>query len=338
MESPFVYVVCRPGSEALLKQELAATGQDLRLAFSKPGFLTFKGQAPFDVTSQVPGVFVRSSGLALGPYGEARVQEVIAFAQASSRRLRLAAFPMSTPCHAELDEDTLRKVEARAAALDLDRALPEPGDLVLDLAVGEGDWLGVHLHAPDRSRYAGGLLPVALHPEAPSRAYLKIEEAIARFDLPMRRGQRVVELGSAPGGAAFALLSRGLQVVGVDPGEMDPRVACMPGFTRMQMPAGALDARTLPRPVDWFLADMNLAPQVSLRYCERVIGPLRRNLIGCVITLKLNDAAAVRAIPSLLDRVRSFGFEVRATQLPSNGREMCVVGLAAGAISRPGSR
>lgn len=336
MESPFAYVVCRPGSEALLKQELAASGQDLRLAFSRPGFITFKGQAPFDETSQIPGVFVRSSGLALGPFSEARVQEVIALAQASSRRLRLAAFPMSATCHAELDEALRRKVETRAASLNLDRGLPSAGELVLDLAVGDSDWLGLHVHASERSPHPGGLLPIALHPEAPSRAYLKIEEAIARFDLPMRRGQRVVELGSAPGGAAFALLTRGLQVIGVDPGEMDPRVAGMPGFTRMQLPAGALEARSLPRPVDWFLADMNLAPQVSLRYCERIIGPLRRTLVGCVITLKLNDAAAVRAIPSLLDRVRSFGFEVRATQLPSNGREMCVVGMAA--TSRPGSR
>ena len=72
---------------------------------------------------------------------------------------------------------------------------PEPGDAVLDVAFRAGApcerWFGAHIHRTDDAPFPGGLVPVELHPEAPSRAYLKIEEAIARFELPFARGQRV---------------------------------------------------------------------------------------------------------------------------------------------------
>src|SRR5262245_15515280 len=38
----FVYMTCKAGAEAALKQENARTQPEWRLAFSRPGFLTFK--------------------------------------------------------------------------------------------------------------------------------------------------------------------------------------------------------------------------------------------------------------------------------------------------------
>src|SRR5258708_1988562 len=38
----FVFMTCRAGAEAALKQEIARTQPLWRLAFSRPGFLTFK--------------------------------------------------------------------------------------------------------------------------------------------------------------------------------------------------------------------------------------------------------------------------------------------------------
>jgi hypothetical protein len=44
-----------------------------------------------------------------------------------------------------------------------------------------------------------------------------------------------------------------------------------------------------------------------------------------VLTLKLNDAATIAALPELLDRIRALGCaRVRATQLPANRRDVFV--------------
>ena len=74
-------------------------------------------------------------------------------------------------------------------------------------------------------------MPLALPPDAVSRAWLKMEEAIALVataDTAWRT--RCAEIGSAPGGASQALLARGMEVIGIDPAEMAPAVLSTPRF------------------------------------------------------------------------------------------------------------
>ncbi|MFO0634461.1 MAG: SAM-dependent methyltransferase [Nannocystaceae bacterium] len=60
--------------------------------------------------------------------------------------------------------------------------------------------------------------------DALTRAWAKLEEALAWSRLPLREGDVVVEIGAAPGGAALALLQRGAEVaIGIDPARMDLR-------------------------------------------------------------------------------------------------------------------
>jgi 23S rRNA (cytidine2498-2'-O)-methyltransferase len=161
--------------------------------------------------------------------------------------------------------------------------------------------------------------------EAPSRAWLKLEEGLAFSRLPLSAGDVAVEIGSAPGGASWALLSRGLQVVGVDPGAMDARVLSSPRFTHLQMTLGELRREQLPYRVDWLLLDVNLAPQVALHQLRRIVSTLRPTLRGALLTLKLNDWSMAEQVPRFLSQVQAMGFdEVRATQLPSNRQEICV--------------
>jgi len=81
----------------------------------------------------------------------------------------------------------------------------DDGDLVAALIVAPGEpaWLGVYTHDH-------GLPAAVMPPESPSRAFAKIEEAIAWRDLPFAAGQVALEIGAAPGGAALALARRGL--------------------------------------------------------------------------------------------------------------------------------
>ncbi|NUP09193.1 MAG: hypothetical protein HOW73_24345 [Polyangiaceae bacterium] len=333
--SNFAFAVCTPGSEPLLKRELQINAPSLRLAFSKPGFVTFKSSAPLEIGASLPSVFARVSGVS---FGRAEDRSAVAafvkhLASHTGRAPAIAVFARSAGSFSEISAEASSAVARWKSELaGIEGAKPEAiaaGDLVLDIAVdpAEGAWMGVHLQPKGRAAFEGGLVPVELHPEAPSRAYLKLEEAVRLFQLPLRKGERALELGSAPGGASLALLERGLAVTGVDPGEMAPNVLSKPGFIHQRIPAGALKRSELPKPLHWIVLDMNLAPPVSLRYLERCVGPSKSTLRGCVLTLKLNEASMVAEIPSYLAKVTAMGFrDVRATHLPSNGQEICVVG------------
>ena len=73
--------------------------------------------------------------------------------------------------------------------------------------------------------------PVPLPADKVSRAWLKLDEAIASFGIALTPGERACELGAAPGGSCQRLLEAGLEVVGIDPAVIDPRVANHPRFT-----------------------------------------------------------------------------------------------------------
>ena len=124
----------------------------------------------------------------------------------------------------------------------------------------------------------------------------------------------------------MALARRGVEVFGVDTGELAPQVRALPGVHHLAMKVGALRWEQLPARVDWLLVDVNLAPQVALHEIACLMPKLRPTLRGCVFTLKLNDFAFVDALPALTSRIAGFGFtDVRLRHLPSNRREICVV-------------
>src|SRR4029078_5539087 len=77
------------------------------------------------------------------------------------------------------------------------------GQLVLDCVIVEPDewWIGYHRAASIPSRWAGGLFDTEMPSDAVSRAYLKMEEALAWSRMPLRTGDVWAEIGSAPGGA-----------------------------------------------------------------------------------------------------------------------------------------
>jgi 23S rRNA (cytidine2498-2'-O)-methyltransferase len=206
------------------------------------------------------------------------------------------------------------------------------GELVADVIVGptasEPVWLGTHRHDPLRLPHPGGAIPVEVPDEAPSRAFAKIEEAIAWGRLPIAKGHVALEIGAAPGGAVLALARRGVEVWGVDTGELAPHVLALPNVHHLAKKVGAVRWEELPPRVDWLLVDVNLAPQVALHEVGRLMPRLAPALRGAVFTLKLNDWSFVSELPALVARIRQMGLpDVRVRHLPSNRREVCVVAL-----------
>ncbi len=216
---------------------------------------------------------------------------------------------------------------ATATGLGIATGPSELGELVADVIVAtdEPAWLGVHRADADHARWPGGLVPADVPADAPSRAFAKIEEAIAWAELPVEAGQVALEIGCAPGGAMLALARRGLDVWGVDTADLAPFLLVEPRVHHLATKVGALRWEQLPPRVDWLLVDVNLAPQVALHEVARLM-PRLCALRGAVITLKLNDDAVVAELPKLVERIRALGFgDVRLRHLPSNRREICAV-------------
>ena len=311
----FAFASCLPGVEPALKMEVARTRPELRFAFSRPGLVTFRSPreiAPEDASgSAFARVWGRSVGAASDPAAAAvqleplRVDRVHVFRRDPEATVDLAPWQALGPGG-----------EAR------------PGELVADVIVADGEpaWLGVHRHTDALPAHPGGDIPVEVPPEAPSRAYAKIEEAIAWARLPVEAGQVALEIGAAPGGAVLALARRGLTVLALDPGALDPIVTALPNVTHLAKKVGALRWEDLPARIDWLLVDVNLAPQVALHEVARLMPKLKPTLRGAVITLKMNDWAFVAELPRLVERIREMGLpDVRLRHLPSNRREICAI-------------
>jgi 23S rRNA (cytidine2498-2'-O)-methyltransferase len=323
----FVVVTCALGLERLAKPDLAARWPAWRLAFSRPGMITFKTDAAVDPAAPAPTPFARVWARSLG-----RDEDPAAAAGGPIDRVHVFA----------RDPDADGAAEAIAAA-DVEvlpgvaRGPAAAGDRVLDVIVapGEQSWRGVHVHAAWRSPHPGGAIPIEVPAEAPSRAYAKLEEAIAWAHpaLPIGAGDTALEIGSAPGGAALALVRRGVTVIGVDSGAMDPNVLAYrhgngARVEHLAIKVGALRWEQLPERVDWLLVDVNLAPQVALHEIARLMPRLRPTLRGAVLTLKLNDLAVAAELPALVARIHALGFAaVHLTHLPANRQELCAVAL-----------
>lgn len=329
------FACCQIGSERLLKAEVGRTQPGLRPAFARPGLVTFVSDTPTTPDLDLKAVFARVWGASLGRATTA--EEAVALLGIESglgtAPLRLHVFPRDPLLEGAAAEVSLVQQALMASGRFVVGTQPKVKDLVVDVVVAPGEqWLvGVHRHTAGRWEVPGGQPVIVVPPESPSRAFAKIEEAIAWAKLDVRAGQVALEIGSSPGGAALALARRGVTVWGVDPAPMGEGVLEYRGPSdarvhHLAIKISALKWEDLPPRIDWLLLDVHLAPQVALHSIQRFLPRVRKGLRGAVLTLKLNDQHIIDEIPNLLERVGRMGFdEVRATHLPSNRSEICCV-------------
>jgi 23S rRNA (cytidine2498-2'-O)-methyltransferase len=347
--NPFYFTVCQVGAEKALKEEMARVEPGLRFAFSRPGFVTFKLAEGQGVPEWNPSsVFARAFGLSVGKVSE--LQSWLADIQANPLssgkapyRLHVwerdIALPGDEPLgYRPAEESTRLEAQLRHAApgLFLEGAQARPGETVVDLIVLErGDesrptelaW-GYHLHQAGRSPWPGGKVPLQIPERSPSRAWLKLEEMVDFFKAPLRAGDLAVEVGSAPGGVSHALLERGLSVIGIDPGDMAEPVRSHPRFKHIAEAVNAVRRESLPESIQWILLDMNVKPDVSLFAVDRLVSRAGPDLLGVLLTVKLNDWKYAREIPQMIKHVEAMGlYQVQAAQLASHRREIAIAGF-----------
>jgi 23S rRNA (cytidine2498-2'-O)-methyltransferase len=344
----FLLVTCQLGAEPALKAEVKRLWPAFRFAYSRPGFLTFKLPASMPLADdfQLDCVFARASACSLGkisvPELDARARAVWQLAgsevfdalhvwQRDMAKPGWRGFePHITPAALQA-EIAIRKAWPRGEGV---QAAPHPrlaakGARVLDCVLVEADewWVGWHRATTVETRHPGGLIELTVPQDIVSRAYVKMGEALAWSGLPVERGQKIAELGCAPGGASQALLDRGLSVMGIDPAQVDERVLAHRSFAHVRKRADDVRRREF-RGVHWLAADMNVAPTSTLDAVETIVTHASVSIRGLLLTLKLLDWKMADEIPQYVERIRGWGFgDVRARQLAHNRQEICVTAL-----------
>jgi 23S rRNA (cytidine2498-2'-O)-methyltransferase len=148
---------------------------------------------------------------------------------------------------ASLIQDGLPKVSGKPLAFG---AVPPAAPM--------GSWM---LLAPDRLLASPDCSSAFAHGECrfvedrsgpPSRAYLKLWEALTLAGEMPQPGQRCVDLGASPGGWSWVLAKRGAAVLA-------PDIAAMPGVAWRQASAFGLTPAEI-GPVDWLFSDVICYP------------------------------------------------------------------------------
>lgn len=331
IESEFVFALTNVGSEAALKSEIENMDLGWRPSYQHKGFVTFKAPVDGDLFSlgslDQPLACARRLCMSLG--------QVLSRKEAETKIRQHPAYMGGMIHHVRYFK---RKIESEPV---VDFQHPEIADCigtVVELHPKEF-WVGLHLHAPFVSPYPGGDSALVMPPDSPSRAWLKLEEAVRFFDLDLCEKDIVVELGCAPGGVVLALLNRGISVIGVDPAEMAPVVTASAATARQfvpkdrawfyhcRKPAALASKRDLGKGVTWFMSDMNQSPEVVLKECARFCA-MAKTVRGVLITLKLTDMFQIRHKDQWLKDLTDMGFRTtRLQQLSVHHKEFALLGL-----------
>ena len=137
---------------------------------------------------------------------------------------------------------------------------------------------------------------VEYHLGPPSRAYLKLWEALTRLGERPGPGARCVDLGASPGGWTWALAGLGARVRAVDKAALDPRVSGMAGVEQVLDSAFALPVE----PVEWLFSDVIAYPARLLALVERWIAAGSVQRIVCSVKFQgATDHAAADAFAAV---------------------------------------
>ena len=323
--------LCRPGFESSVITELSGFG--LRMAFRRPGFVSFKvdQQVTSDDIRQLSTIFSRRLGLAVGPFEP----EAAAIDRAVDLATAVGARIFALTREGLLDDEPRDLVDAEAMGVQdaIDDRYPPPPEgtdapVVEVICVdGEGDEarfivikaIGGLLDCP------GGMPSLEVPATSPSKGWRNLEDAVRRFDLTLGPSDIAVDLGAAPGGVTRALVDRGLRVMAIDTNPLDPALAAHERVKNLCIPIEKIDLDWLPRATFLFL-DVNQPPRSALAALAPIADYLLPSLQSAVLTLKLGARVSLDEIPHWQAIIRRMfpGFDMQLAQLPGNKSDISV--------------
>jgi 23S rRNA (cytidine2498-2'-O)-methyltransferase len=325
---------CQAGFESVLVRELADAG--LAVAEHGPGWAVAPERADLGSLA-FPHVTLRGAVELKGESVNALAGRITEFFLTSLRGERVeAAWPCVFGGPAELVglgrrmsgvekefQEQLKKRLARVAKL-----------AVAGLPRGQGEARGLFVWFADfgrvfvaREAFIHGQRRMADDEAAPSRSYLKVEEAFVVLGSEPQAGETVVDLGAAPGGWSYSAAKRGARVIAVDNGPLKGGALNHPLIEHRMDDAFHFNFEENAA-YDWMLCDLleephhvmkNLVePWLARGWCRRFVFNLKFGHVDSVALLR-----ELHAPDSPLSRYAP-GFRVR--HLYHDREEFTVVG------------
>ena len=311
--------ICQAGYEPFLAKELGAPAES-----SGPGWV-FGPEAPGELcfahvslreTAELPARSVNAMSGTLADFflGSAREER---FSGPWPYLLEAAGLEGLARRAGSVEREALAGIRSRMSRV---AKLAVPG------RPRPGRARGLFAYLPDfervfaaREAFAWGQRRMTDDPRAPSRSYLKAEEAYGILGREPGADESVVDLGAAPGGWTYSAARRGARVLALDNGALKGD-ARHPGVTHLEM-----DAFTFrpPGPVDWMFCDIVDEPERVLELLARWLdeGWCRR----FIVALKFGRHDPLRLLAkarALKPRASSF----KARQLFHDREELTLMG------------
>jgi 23S rRNA C2498 (ribose-2'-O)-methylase RlmM len=171
------------------------------------------------------------------------------------------------------------------------------------------------------SPHPAGYVEIPEDKKPPSRAYLKLLEAIEVFNLTLSRGQTAVDLGAAPGGWTYVLKQHGLKVTAIDRSPLDQSLMRTKDIL---FQTGNALTWTADKPVDWLVCDVITSPENTFALLSKWINEKKCRYF-CV-TVKFKGVPAFDVLNSLVTFVSHHTAWFDGKQLTHNKNEVTVVG------------
>lgn len=257
---------CQPGYETFLVKELnlaaRARGAGWVLApDAEPGAACF------------PHMSLRGDLSLAGPSAKAAAQALVDyFLSTSVGMVYDAPWPLLVEAGGEEGcsrrANTVRELFLEAARGRMSRVikLAVPGRPAAGAAKGLfAFFTGIDTLFVSREGVFHGQRRMTDDPRAPSRSYLKAEEAFAALGAGPAEGETVVDLGAAPGGWSYSAARRGARVLAVDNGPLKGGALGHPLIEHRTQDAFKL----APFAADWLLCDMIEDPDRVLELAAR---------------------------------------------------------------------
>jgi 23S rRNA (cytidine2498-2'-O)-methyltransferase len=202
----------------------------------------------------------------------------------------------------ELLKKKLSRV-AKLAKTDLPRGVSE--NLIRGLFVYFVDFGRVWVA---REAFVHGQRRMADDDLAPSRSYLKVEEAFVLLGKEPQPGETVCDLGAAPGGWSYSAAKRGARVIAIDNGPLKGGALDHPHIEHRREDAFKFTPEPETR-FDWLLCDLVeephhviqqiVEPWLTRRWCRRFVVNLKFGRVDAIALLRelraLLSASGLRA-------------------------------------------
>lgn len=171
------------------------------------------------------------------------------------------------------------------------------------------------------SNYRAGFVDIADNKAPPSRAFKKLEEAFAVFNITPAAQTTCVDLGACPGGWTHVMVNFGLRVTAVDRSPLDPSLMKHRGVSFVKADAFTW---TPPNPVTWLVCDVITTPDKTLDLLDKWLSKHLCSYFCVTVKFKgTPDFGALSGVRTLLEQKTEW---FSGKQLTNNKNELTVIG------------